>query len=517
VTLNLDRTVSDKALDLLGALVLEDGRPWGEAATAEQWEDARAVLDPAGAPYSYLTRSRGYSKTTDLAGIVLAAMHEQIPPGSRAYGLASDRDQGRLLTDALAGFVARTPALRDAITVDSYAATTRSGTRLEVLAADVAGSWGLLPAFLIVDELAQWGTTAAPRALWEATTSALTKAKGARLVVLTSAGDPAHWSHGILEHARVDPLWRVHEVGGPPPWADPARLAEQRRRLPASVYARLFENVWTASEDRLTSLGDLRACVTLDGPQEPRRGALYRIGLDLGLKSDRTVAAVCHGERDGSDTRVVLDRMAVWQGSKVRPVDLGEVEAWVFEASRRYNHAHLCCDPWQAVGLCQRLRMAGVVVTEYAFSQQSIGRLATTLHTTIRDHHLALYDDDELVDELANVRLRETSPGVLRMDHDGDRHDDRAIALALAVQEIVGTADQGAGFLEFWRREIAERDDPVAAMTTSQRAIAQTQRALARAEQMAAKRQRPRCPGHLFSPETRLCHVCGEAAPEHAA
>ena len=36
-------------------------------------------------------------------------------------------------------------------------------------------------------------------------------------------------------------------------------------------------------------------------------------------------------------------------------------------------------------------------------------------------------------DELANVRLRETSPGVYRMDHDPDKHDDQAIALALAL------------------------------------------------------------------------------------
>jgi hypothetical protein len=44
-----------------------------------------------------------------------------------------------------------------------------------------------------------------------------------------------------------------------------------------------------------------------------------------------------------------------------------------------------------------------------------------------------LPDDPELRDELANVRLRETSPGVYRIDHDQGRHDDRAIALGLAA------------------------------------------------------------------------------------
>jgi hypothetical protein len=50
---------------------------------------------------------------------------------------------------------------------------------------------------------------------------------------------------------------------------------------------------------------------------------------------------------------------------------------------------------------------------------------------------LRLPDDEALLDELANVRLRETSPGVMRMDHDAGRHDDRAIALALAAHRLV--------------------------------------------------------------------------------
>jgi phage FluMu gp28-like protein len=49
----------------------------------------------------------------------------------------------------------------------------------------------------------------------------------------------------------------------------------------------------------------------------------------------------------------------------------------------------------------------------------------------------ALPDDEELLDELANVRLRESAPGVYRMDHDPDRHDDRAVALALAAHHLV--------------------------------------------------------------------------------
>jgi hypothetical protein len=89
-------------------------------------------------------------------------------------------------------------------------------------------------------------------------------------------------------------------------------------------------------------------------------------------------------------------------------------------------------DPWQAAQLTERLRARGVSIREYPFSAQSVGRLASTLYLLLRERNLRLPDDAALLDELANVRLRETSPGVLRVDHDSGHDDDRAIALALA-------------------------------------------------------------------------------------
>ena len=432
---------------MLAGLVIESGHRWGEVATPVQWQDARAVLDLDGPPYHFLTRARGFDKTSGLAGIALAAMLCQLPAASRLYGLAADKDQGRLLVDAIAGFTRRTPELAGAVTVDSYKATCPNASVLEVIPADAASAYGLRPSFLIVDELAQWATTAGPRELWEATTTAMAKVPGARLVVLTSAGDPAHWSRAILDHALDDPLWHVHEVPGPPPWADPDRLAEQRRRLPESSWRRLFLNEWTSPEDRLTSLDDLRQCVTLAGPLPPAVGVRYVVGVDLGVKNDRTVAAVCHGETiyDSrgrvAGVRVVLDRLQVWAGTRQHPVELADVEAWLIEAATAYGAVPIV-DPWQAVLLVQRLRDRGVWATEFAFTAQSVGRLATTLHTQIRSHLLALPDDPDLIDELANVRLKETAtPGVLRLDHDAGRHDDRAIALGLACIALLERPD----------------------------------------------------------------------------
>jgi phage terminase large subunit-like protein len=449
------------ALDLLSSLVLPDGHRWAEVAETFQWQDARTVLDPDSAtPYSFLTRARGGSKTTDLAGMALAVMLAQLPSASRLYGLAADRDQGRLLVDAIAGYAQRTPELRGAIRVEQYRVhAPRFRSVLEVLAADAPSAWGLLPDFVVVDEIGQWGTTGSPRRIWEAVSSSVAKKRGARLCVLTTSGDPAHWSRKVLDHALADPLWYVHEVPGPPPWMDEERLAEQRRRLPESSYRRLFMNEWMATDDALASPDEIAACVLLDGPVPQQRGRRYVVGLDLGLKRDRSVACVCHAEPverlPWGETRpltvgarVVLDRIEVWEGSRRNPVRLADVETWVAEASIAYNRAQVVFDPWQAHGTMQRLAARGIRTIEFAFTAQSVGRLASTLLLLLRNGALALPDDEALLDELANIRVRESAPGALRLDHDADKFSDRVIALSLAAQTLIARPQSGMARVE---------------------------------------------------------------------
>ena len=434
-----------EALHLLMSLVLENERRWGEAAQPFQRTDAAAVLDLSGPRRHYLTRPRGGSKTTDLAGIGAAVLLEQAPAGSRSYAFAADRDQAGLLLDAVAGFACRTPEVGSALRVDAgRVANTRTGATLQVMASDDASAWGLRPYWVVADEFAQWPTTSGPRRLWRAIFSALPKVSNSRLVILTSAGDPAHWSHGVLTRALEQPdRWRVSQTPGPCPWLDAADLKEQQRELPEWEYQRLHLNQWTAADDRLTSLDDLRACVTLEGPLAPDPRWGYVVAADLSTKRDTTVVAVCHLEPIlDSDSgaslgeRMVLDRMITWTPHGGQRVSLVEVEEAIFQAARSFG-APITMDVWQAVGMAERLRARGLFVEEFVFSQQSVGRLALTLHNLIKNHALAIPDDQELIDELANVRLRESAPGVYRMDHDPDKHDDRAIALALAAQWLL--------------------------------------------------------------------------------
>ena len=336
-----------------------------------------------------------------------------------------------------------------------------------MLPADGPSAWGLRPAFLIVDELSAWPSTRGARQVWEAVTSAAAKVTGCRMACLTTAGDPAHWSRKVLDHALADPLWRVHQVPGPAPWLDPAKVAEQRRRLPESVFQRLFENQWVSGEDRLVSAEDLAACATLDGPRDPISGKTYVIGLDVGLKRDSTVAAICR--LDGGV--VTLDRLGVWTGTKLHPVKLGEVEEWVAKAAKDYR-ASVVVDPWQAAQLTEQLRSRGVRIADL-LQRPEHRRLASSLYLLLRERTLRLPNDPELLDELANVRLcRESSPGVMRMDHDLGRHDDRAIALALAAHRLVERGEDVIRCRTFVARtRIDGTRDPVMAALNGARSI----------------------------------------------
>lgn len=426
------------ALDTLARLRLADGCLWIDAAVDFQLEDARAVLSGS-PPYNFLTRARGASKTGDLSAVALALLLE-VEVAERLYWLAADGDQGGLAIDAIAGYVSRTPGLAGQVEVLARKVKAlASGATIEVLPADAPGAWGLNPYAVFVDELANWADGPAARRLWEAASSAVAKRDDARLVVLTTAGSPEHFAREVLDHAEGSPLWRVHEVHGPAPWADPERIAEQRVRLPDSVYRQLFENQWVAAEGAFLDPAVVDAAIALDGPGMAVRSRSYVAALDLGAVNDRTVVAI--GHREG-DAEVYLDRMQTWKGSRRRPVDFEEIERYIVEAHRAFRF-DLQLDPWQGLDLAQRLRKQGIRATEFNFSQGSKQRLAATLLHSLNAGHLRLYEPGGLRDELVGLRLKQAASGAWSFDHSRRGHDDRAVALALmtvaALERSTGT------------------------------------------------------------------------------
>jgi hypothetical protein len=438
-------------MDLMSALVLDDeGTLWGDIATDWQKSDAESILratDPDDVRLFFLTRPRNGSKTTDLAGVLIVVMLTQAPRRSTSHAYARDQDQAGILLDEFRALAERTGLIErfdfgsDRVTVKA----TRAVLRVE--SADAGSAYGRRPFFVVADELAQWPTTRQARTLWEAVTSGLVKRKDSRFVAMTSAGDPAHWSNLVIVGARESDQWRVSETPGPVPWVSEKDLAEQRRLLPASTFARLHLNIWSAGEDRLVTPADLAACVRHEGwlPYDGRHS--YQLGLDLGWVNDATVISVCHAEPGDLGPVIVLDRMHVLQGTREHPVQLNDVKKLVEQTSRMFGWAPLRVDPREAVAMAQDLRDRGMRVDDRQLTVATVGQIGGALHLLLREHRVALPGDDpDLLDELASVRLEQTSLGGMRLNHDAGNHDDRAMSLGLAAVALLerATSDYGA-------------------------------------------------------------------------
>lgn len=81
------------SLDLLHALVCDNGKRWGAIATDWQREDARAVLAPKrNEPRRHwLGRPKGGSKSTDLAGMVIAWLATEAQPLAEGFAMSAVR------------------------------------------------------------------------------------------------------------------------------------------------------------------------------------------------------------------------------------------------------------------------------------------------------------------------------------------------------------------------------------------------------------------------------------------
>ena len=445
-----------KALDVLSLMVLEDGRRWGETAAAFQWANARAILDPsAEIRQHWIELPRGARKTTDLAGIQLAALFAQAPPMARLYVGASDEEQAQELIDAAMGLVERTPELAGQFRTGELEITcTRTGASVRALAAD-ASAMGKRAWMLVLDEVANWPETRKARRFWGVLTSGNRKIADCRTVVITNSGDPQHWAWKRRETARTSQHWRFVSIPGPLPWLSENDLEILRENAETeSEYERLHLNRWTTSEDRLATRADLAACTVLRGPLPPIVGPTYVASLDVGVSNDRTVLAVMHAEDSPAGRQVVLDSIDRWQGTRAAPVDLGDVRDTLIGRCREYR-ASAIVDPHEAVLIAQEARAAGVRVVEFAFTAASVGRLALSLHQAIRGHRIALPDDEVLLDELVSVRLRKNTLGIYRLDHDSGQHDDQAIALALGTFHLLDH-DQSAEAWIRWAKAKAE-------------------------------------------------------------
>lgn len=136
-----------------------------------------------------------------------------------------------------------------------------------------------------------------------------------------------------------------------------ARLAEQRRMLPAVAFARLWENQWsTGGGDALTS-ADIEAAFSDElAPMTRReRGYLFVVGVDLGLTRDGAAVVALAVPEGGHAGRIRLAGAKLWRPILGRKINLLDVERYILDLDEEFGLEFVAFDPWQAEHLSQTL------------------------------------------------------------------------------------------------------------------------------------------------------------------
>jgi phage terminase large subunit-like protein len=431
-TARLDRYLDDPMAFRREQLILDSaGTRLGDV--IEDWQVDR-VFKPLDARQddgryryrlAYLELPRGHAKTTMVAAEAVTQLVFGGPEW-RGHMAAGDRDQARELFDAAVGFVRRNPALEPAFAILRDRLVARhTGATLRVHSADAPTAHGLQVSWFAIDEF--WNQPS--RDLWDAFYTAVVKRPNWRGIVITTAGfdkESICWQVRQMAQDRDD-FYAFLADGQLASWITDEEIDRLRDTLPPHIFQRFVENKWVEGAGSFITREALQRCIDdrLAPESHGYRGINYYLGVDLGLKKDRTAAAIVH--RDGP--HVVLDDLAVWEGTRTNPVSIADVEDWIRSAAIRFPLRRIVMDPWQAQSTVQRF--AGVI-EEFTFTAQRVARLSSNLFHLIQTAALRLYPDEDLEQELVELQAEQTSYG-WRIDHARNKHDDRAMAIGMAA------------------------------------------------------------------------------------
>jgi len=428
----------------------------------------------------WLERPRGHAKTLDLAIMSAWALFAS---RRRLSGIAAagDLDQARLLRDAIGRLVHYNPWLSPIIEVQSYRiVNTRTESTLEVITSDAPTSYGLTPDFIIADEVVHWRR----RDLWDSLISSAAKRATCMLVVITNAGLSDDWQWQVREAVRTDEAWYFSRLDEPcASWITSDRLAEQERLLPGVAYRRLWLNEWTSGGGDALTEADIASA--FDPKLRPQaravRGYQYVGGLDLGVSRDASAVCIL-GVRRGRPEhgRIRLAYTRLWRPTKVKKVDLQQIEDTLLDLHQKFNLRQLNYDPWEARHLASRLQSAGLgrlvrgsnrksslPVVEVTPTGKNLQAIATAVIEGFNDRRLELYEDPDLRRDLTRLRVEERTYGFrLTSPHDEHGHGDMATAFGLAMLAATelaakrtiraGALPRGGGRLEAAMRHVED-------------------------------------------------------------
>jgi phage terminase large subunit-like protein len=391
------------------------------------------------------------SGKTTLAAIIMLVMVLLLAGRfAEGYCCSNDLEQSisRVFT-MVRRIIEASPLLRAIarITTDRIAFPSMDASII-ALASDAASAAGANPTITCFDEL--WGyTSERSRRLWDEMITSPARKISARLTVsyagfsgesvlleelhkrgmaLPEVGPSLRAGCGMLFAWHTEPI---------APWQTESWLAEMRRSLRPSAFARMICNEFVTSESAFVDLSAWDQCVSPEMLPLREDGDVHVwAGVDASVKRDSTALVACTYNKQTKSVRLVAHK--TFTPSTNDPIDFeGTVEATVLDWRDRFLLRKVYYDPFQMVSVAQRLARAGVKMEEFPQTIPNLTAATSNLFDLIQSRSIQLYPDAAMRLAVSRAILHESSRG-WRLDKLKQQHKiDIVVALSLAAYAAI--------------------------------------------------------------------------------
>jgi len=400
----------------------------------------------------YTQRSRGYSKTSDIA---LDMIWLLLFTNYKLDGIvvAEDLEQAQLVVMQAGKIVDANPWLGNFIDIQKKAVVSKAnGGQFRCIASDVSSSLGLSPDVVIADEWSAWSDSS----WWDSIFSSYQK-KRKMIIVGCNALATGSWQIEKRELFKNEPSWYCSIPHGHAPWFTEADMHDQRVGIDYAEFQRLWMNVDADVGNIFIEEAQVTACRDPDLERQEVGSEfvpVYVVTVDYAERIDRTVITVAHLY----DGVVIIDRMDVIDPRQRNGVILvSEVLEMLDKIDLDFginSEVFYVFDRHQMAHCCQILKTAGKNVEEFEF-RSGIGnhQASILLQQYLMEQRVKwypgcgeMYDEsgdiwcpqdvrDDLETELVALVIKQ-SPGTKRwrFDHPKGGHDDRSFTIAASIK-----------------------------------------------------------------------------------
>jgi phage terminase large subunit-like protein len=249
---------------------------------------------------------------------------------------------------------------------------------------------------------------------------------------LPEVGPSLHAGDGMLFAWHTEPI---------APWQTESWLAEMRRSLRPSAYARMINNEFVTSESQFVDLSAWDQCVVPELlPLREDHDTHVWVGIDASVKRDSTALVACTYNKQTKSVRLVAHK--TFTPSANDPIDFeGTVAATILDWRDKFVLRKCLFDPFQMVSVAQRLMRAGCRMEEYPQTIPNLTAATSNLFDLIQSRGIQLYPDAAMRLAISRAVLHESSRG-WRLDKQ-KQHYKIDIVVALSMAALAAVRGQG--------------------------------------------------------------------------